>query len=232
MWISPAYRKECREWMAKGMFQELSARVETEIDDALSDENPSWIASNLGSLALCYYCRGMVAVMADNPTGWADVQAGYWAALYARLFELKAVALGWCNLSGSQLTEMVLLLGLARLFQKEGDALRLSEEIATHFSWELAIGDRMASGRKLLQSILEPETPVTRAELLQDRKECCQRREAWPTRPTEIDPFGVLDIEIMLRFPAEAAFQCSGEFKPTDEDLITHAIVAYHTWYR
>lgn len=126
---------------------------------------------------------------------------------------------------------MVMLLGLARLFQQDGDALRLSELITEHFSWDEAIGNRVRSGQRILHSILEPGAEVAYDDLIKDRKESCQKRDTWPTRPTSFDPFCVLDIEIMLRFPDKAAFHYSGGFAPTDEDHITQAIVAYHSWY-
>jgi hypothetical protein len=231
MWISPSYRDEYCSWIAQGNFETIRARGEEYLPEGLHARNPVQIAGCLGSLATCYYRRGTVGLMQGDAAKWADVQAGYWAALYRLLFNLKAVTFTLREVLPADMAEMVLMLGLARLFRQDGDALRLTELIDQHFNWDAVLGDRIKSGRKLLASILDPAASFTQAELLTDRKECCQKRDAWPTRPTEIGPFGVLDIEIMSRFPENAAFQYSGAFSPTDDDLITCAIVEYHASY-
>src|SRR5262249_811492 len=142
--------------------------------------------------------------------GWHDIQSGYTAGAYRLFFDLQAVTLpAWSagrSFAPQDKTELVLSLGLARLFSQDGDAERLSEIIANHFNLSDALGASVTAGCKILQSILEPELPFSAADLLQDRKQCCQKRDAWPRRPTEILPFGVLDIELMLRFPKEASF--------------------------
>lgn len=227
MWISPGYRKEYETWIAKGMFAELYSRESEHFFAGLAERNAIAVAGNLDCHATCFYTRGMVALIAGDERGWADVQCGYWAALYSLLFGV----VGYHGTMHGERAELVLLLGLARLFRQDGDALRLSELVDKHFSLDETIGDRIPSGRKILQSILEPETRFTYDELLEDRKECCQKRDAWPTRPTEIRPFGVLDVEMILRFPSQAAFKYAGDFVPTNDDRITQAIVAYHSWY-
>jgi hypothetical protein len=232
MWISPSYAAEYRDWLAKGLFTEIHLREAAELQSSLKNEHPAMIATSLDGFATCYYTRGVVSIMEGRTAGWSDLQCGYWAMLYSLFFEIKAITLpAWSQgrkFTPRKMIELVLTSGLARLYRQEGDLIRLRECIDIHFSWDQALGPKTDAGRKILESILDPDKEFTRQELLQDRKDCCNNRDAWPTRPTEVVPFGVLDVEIALRFPGGAAFKFSGDFKPTNDDQITQAIVTYH----
>jgi hypothetical protein len=68
-------------------------------------------------------------------------------------------------------------------------------------------------------------------ELKRDRKECCQKRDAWPKRPTDFRPFGTLDVEMAVNFPSEAEFPYpSIAYLPTEDEAVIQAITAYHEW--
>src|SRR4051794_16149648 len=64
-------------------------------------------------------------------------------------------------------------------------------------------------------------------------KPVLQQTRRMAKRPTEIVPFGVLDIEAVLRFPAQASFQYpeSLGFNPTEENAIGECVIAYGNWY-
>jgi hypothetical protein len=124
-------------------------------------------------------------------------------------------------------------MGLARLFGQDTDEASLESVLGDDFDPATILGARVTSGRTILQSVFDPQFPCTYAALLRDRGECCQKRQAWPKRPTEICPFGVLDIEAMLRFPEQASFAYPSSigFNPTEDALLLEAIIAYHCWY-
>lgn len=236
MWISPAYAAEYRDWIARGLFAEIHGYEAVQLPKARTDEHPAKMASSLQGFATCYFTRGVVSLMDGAADAWSDIQCGYWAALYSLLFEIKAVTLpAWSagrTFAPKKMTELVLTQGLACLFQQTGDVVRLRELIEEHFALETALQGALGrSGRTILKSILEPTKCFSRDELLADRKKCCRERDAWPAPPTEIVPYGVLDVEVALRFPDDAAFHFSNEFKPTDDDHVVKAMVAYHTWY-
>ena len=232
-----SYAEEYREWIRKGGFREVYGRAISDLPNALKQEHPALVALNLSSIATCYYMRGVVAVLDGKQNGWRDIQCGYWASVEMLRFEIKSVTLpawsaGRSFLASSQL-ELVLTLGLARLFRQEVDASWLSSAIATHFHPEEALGTKISHGRLLLESILKPEENFSFSDLLRDRNQCCSKRDEWPKRPTEIVPFGVLDIEAVLRFPAQASFQYpeSLGFNPTEENAIGECVIAYGNWY-
>jgi hypothetical protein len=223
--------------MARGHFQEVHQRALDGLPKALQLEHPALMAMNLGDIATCYYTRGAVALLDGDRAGWHDIQCGYSAALYDLRFELKAVTLpAWSTgrvFSGASQVELVLTLGLAKLFRQESDASWLLSAVDARFNTEDALGTKIDDGTLLLDSILGTDEGFSYADLLKDRKQCCKKRDAWPKRPTEIRPFGVLDIEAMLCFPQESSFQYSNstEFKPTEEKAVAEAVTAFENWY-
>lgn len=235
--VSPAYAGEYREWIHRGRFEQIYRQAADKMPEYFAQQHPAMVGGNLHSIATCYYTRGTVALLDDEPAGWKDIQCGYWAALYSLGFELKAVTLpAWSSgrkFGSRAIVELVLTLGLAKLFRQEGDVSWLRSAIAEHFSFEAALGDKVTAGRKLLQSILDDNAVFSFQELLKDRKECCQKRDAWFVRPTEVTPFGVIDIEAILRFPREASFSYPDAmgFQPTEDNTIVEAVTAFHTWY-
>lgn len=237
MWISPAYSREYQVWIADGQFDRIYSRELPDLTEAIELQHPALVATSLGTLATCYYRRGIVRLLQNVLDGWRDIQLGYQCAFFGLHFDLKAVSLpAWSqgrSFAPRRMTELVLTFGLARLFGQDRDVKWLSESIAKHFSLSVALGDRFPAGRKLLESILEPAAQFTVQELLQDRKDCCIKRDAWPTRPTEIDPFGVLDIETAIRFPSDSAFryEASYGFQPTEDGNIIEALRNYDRWY-
>src|SRR5262249_27848684 len=122
MWISPAYAREYKEWILGGMFGELYGRATTALAKDYQEQHPALIATDLQELATCYYRRGTVSLLEGDSAGWHDVQCGYWAALYRIGFELKAITLPARSAGRSfaprDMCELVVLLGLARLFSQ------------------------------------------------------------------------------------------------------------------
>ncbi len=235
--VSPAYVNEYRDWMAKGQFQKVYQHASDGLPKALQLEHPALMSMNLGGIAICYYTRGAVALLDGDQAGWHDIQCGYLAALYGLRFELKAVTLpAWSKgrkFYGKSQVELVLTFGLAKLFRRENDASWLQSAIDAHFNTEDALGTKIDDGTLMLDAILGADDSFSYADLLKDRKQCCKKRSTWPTRPTEIRPFGVLDIEAILCFPQEAAFHYpdSTEFSLTEEKAVANAVTAFDNWY-
>jgi hypothetical protein len=236
--ISPAYANDYREWMQNGNFDGIYQRELPKMRAALKEEGNSLIysplSSCLDSIATYYFHRGTVALLEGDNEGWGDVQCGFWAAVYHLRYDIiPIVRWGRGRFVPWDTTEAVMLLGLAKLFGQEMEASFLKSEIAEHLpSFDEALGDKVASGRKIMDSIFK-DTAYSFEELLKDRKECCQKRDAWPRRPTEITPFGVIDVEAMLKHPNEASFRypIGMEFKPTPDGAVEDAIAAYHVWF-
>jgi hypothetical protein len=179
--MSPAYVKEYREWIRKDGFRELYGRAISALPKSLKQEHPALVALDLSSIANCYYKRGAVAVLDGNQNGWQDIQCGYWASVEKLRFEIKSVTLpAWsAGRNFSSQVELVLTLGLARLFRQDVDASWLSSAIPTHFHPEKALGTKVSHGRLLLESILKPEENFSFLDLLRDRNQCCSKRDAW-----------------------------------------------------
>src|SRR5262245_26689920 len=83
VWISPAYERDYREWIEKGLFEEVLARSQASLSKALARQHPALIASGLSGLATCYYTRGAVGLLEKDASAWRDIQAGYSAHLYS-----------------------------------------------------------------------------------------------------------------------------------------------------
>ena len=87
------------------------------------------------------------------------------------------------------------------------------------------------AGAALLDSIYRIDHGISAESLRRDRTECCRKRDAWPTRPTEIEPFGILDIEMAINFPDDAQFPFPElAYSPTEDQLVSHCIATYHRW--
>lgn len=233
--MSPTYEREYREWLADGRFDELIARDRRYLSESFEEQIPALIAQNLQTYATCYYTRGAVRLLDGDRLGWHDIQCGYWAALFSLRFQIKAVTLpAWSagrTLGPREKAEIVLTSGFARLFQQQADAEWLASQIEQHVQLDELVGRKSQAGRLILDAIMGAGAPATYEALLADRKKSCQARDAWPTRPTEIVPFGVVDVEAVLCFPDKCRFPYRDmEFLPTADGDVEQAIVNYYTW--
>jgi hypothetical protein len=230
--ISRVYERQYREWIQMGGFEEQYQRVVPDMREALKKNQPPLLAVNLRFLATCYHARGVVALLEGHSAGWRDVQCGFGAGVYGLRFEIEALV--WAGSKGRGLspedtTEAVMILGLAKLFGQKAEEKWLKSAIAGHMDVSEALGPKVAAGRKILDAIVAG-TAYSLGELREDRKECCRKREAWPPRPTEIMPFGVLDVEAMVTYPEEASFRYPEAmgFEPTSDAWVEEAVAAYH----
>jgi hypothetical protein len=237
--VSPAYEKEYREWIQRGQLERVYPFGAQMLQRELLKESPFPYPAGgaLGSIATCYYRRGAVALLDQNAAGWQDIQCGYWATVYSLRFLYKAATLPAFGdrrpFGEDRKTATVMTLGLARLFGQDGDAAALEAILGPEFNIQEALGDEIDDGRMMLEAILHPTKSFSYDELLSDRNQCCKKREAWIKRPTEIDPFGVIDIEAMLRFPEQASFRYPRDsgFNPTEDELLIKVVTAYHCNY-
>ena len=237
--VSPAYEKEYRDWINRGQFETVYSFGARTLQKELLGESPLPYPAGgaLGSMATCYYRRGAVALLDQNPAGWQDVQCGYWAAVYSLRFFYKAATLPAFGdrrpFPEQRKTATVMTLGLARLFGQDGDAAALQAILGPQFDIQEALGNEIDDGRIMLEAILHPAESLSYDELLRDRNQCCKKRDAWIKRPTEIDPFGVIDIEAILQFPEQASFPYppGAVFNPTEDELLIKAVTAYHCNY-
>lgn len=233
MWISPAYERDYREWMVNGHFEGVLTWSQASLTDALAQQHPTLIASALWGFSTCYHTRGAVALLEKQASGWRDIQAGYWADVYALRFEIISVTQpAWSQASRFiKSNELVTTLAFARLFGQTADRDWLEQAVASHYKSGPHISDGQPGG-VLLSALRNPSSAYSRRELFEDRRACCRGRDAYPKRPTEVVPVGVIDLENILHYPSDAAFQYSmEEFLPTEDHLVTESIVAYHTWY-
>src|SRR5690349_6477396 len=91
--VSPAYAEEYREWIRRGQFQSVYGWAVAKLPESLKQEHPALIAGDLGSIATCYYTRGIVALLDGDQAGWHDIQCGYWAVVQKLRFEIKSITL-------------------------------------------------------------------------------------------------------------------------------------------
>ena len=132
--------------------------------------------------------------------------------------------------SPDYIVQAVMTLGLARLFSATSDQLFLRRWLDSRYD-VVAMTGKVASGRCLLDSICLEKHELTAESLRQDRKECCRKRSAWPKRPTEIEPFGVLDVEMAINFPSEAQFPYPAiEYRPTADYMVIQGVSAHKDW--
>ena len=90
---------------------------------------------------------------------------------------------------------------------------------------------KVASGGHILDSIMDDKCPCTPEQLRRDRRDCCQKGDAWPKRPTLIPPFGVVDAEMAINFPGEAEFPYPPiEYRPTEDEFVVKGMTAFHAW--
>lgn len=239
-WISPAYERSYRK--NQTWHRNLIRKNPSEVQFAVVAKNPGMAASAAKMLGGSYAMNGVVRLLDGDPNGWREIECGYRGLVYARRFYPK----WWTSseyvsqdnpsiqyaLRGEHATELVMLSGLARLFGQTSDLDWLNGAIARYFTMDGALGSKHQFGRLMLDSILHPELPIPAEQLAKDRRECCQKRDTEPFRPTTFNPFGILDIEMMLRYPEESRFDYSGQqFAPAHDINIERAVNAYHQWY-
>jgi hypothetical protein len=212
---SLAYSRDYRDWLVAGLFEENHAHAGKHLRDAVDMQRPDLVAPSLRELAVCFYTRGAVSLMDGRAEGWR-VTTGLEA-------DLKD--------SPAFVTRAVMTLGLARLFSVDFDEQLLRQWLAPRYDVAVLTG-KVSSGRYILDSIYFRDTSATAEMLRRDRRECCQKRDAWPKRPTENEPFGILDVEMALRFPDEAEFPYAlSSYTPTEDEFVIEGIATYHRWY-
>jgi hypothetical protein len=126
---SPSFTKEYREWIAEGSFTRSYERARQRILEAIESRRPDLVASELESIAGCYYTRGSVALLDGNQDGWNEIQCGYLAAIYSIRFviPLKSGLIARVKESQDNITQVVMTLGLSRLFGVQFDERMLRE---------------------------------------------------------------------------------------------------------
>lgn len=234
-WVSPAYEREYRDWIERGQFARLRER---EADDATgwqNDDNPWLLVDGLATLATCYGTRGAVRLLDGDQAGWEDIQAAYMASMYKLRFADRGLSLPAWSSGHTPVPRLLIELpawsALGGVFG-QSDESWWTHAIETYFDMDAATGDIVA-GRAILRSLLDRDANTTPEELLEDRKACCRTREGWPTRLTEICPFGVLDVEVLGRWPDRSCVSLPTplNFTPTPDPIILSAIELFHTRY-
>jgi len=229
---SRPYCREYPDWLAKGNFQRVYEWGRQSLAEAIELQRPDLVVPALDRLALCYYKRGAARLMDREELGWHDVQCGYLASVYAFRFmaPLATGLAGQLKDSPKYITSTVMTLGLARLFSVAFDEHVLRDWLDVRYD-VAALTDKVGSGRSILDSIYHRQHGITVDTLRQDRKECCRHRDAYPPRPTEFPPFGVLDVEMAISFPGEAEFPYPAiAYSPTEDDSVIQGITVYHQW--
>jgi hypothetical protein len=229
---SRAYTRDYRDWIAKGNFASVYEWGRERLECAISSQRPDIAAPALRIVADCYYIRGAVALLDKKPEGWHDVQCGYMASVYALRFAIPLLAGLEAQLkdSANYITPIVMTLGLARIFAVDFDEQLLRGWLDERYDVDELTGN-VRSGRHILDGIYHRELEVDAETLRRDRSECCQKRDAWPKRPTEFAPFGVLDVEMAINFPALAEFPyLELPYSPTEDDLVIQGMITYHQW--
>ena len=233
MWISQAYEREYRDWIASGQFDRLIGREREYLSEALDEEHPALIATSLSIIATCYHTRGAVSLLEKHNSGWRDIQAGYWADLYALRFEIIAITLpAWSQgRTFNSSAELVVALAFSRLFEQTEDEVWLEQAIDQYFDSGPHVANSQP-GSLLLSAMKNTAIHYPFDDLLRDRRACSLTRDSYPKRPTDITPVGVIDLETIIHYPAQAAFQYPREgFQPTEDNQITDSIAAYHASY-
>jgi hypothetical protein len=226
---SPAFSKQYREWLARH-FQRVYCQGSESLSQAITAQRPDLVAPALKELAICLHTRGAVSLLDGNQQGWHDIQAGYLAGLYAIRFAIPLKTGSCARTSPNDLVYAVVTLGLARLFAGDFDVHLLRDWIRPQYDVRQLTG-KVASGGHILDCIMDDKCPCTPEQLRRDRRECCQKGDAWPKRPTLIPPFGVVDVEMAINFPDEAEFPYPAiEYRPTDDEFVVEGITAFHAW--
>ncbi len=199
---SSAYSRDYRQWLDSGNFERVYGFGSEDIRNAIETKRPDLVASALRDLALCYYTRGVALLLDQSMEGWRDIQCGYMATVYSFRFAwpLASPLAASRKESPDYLVQTVLTLGLARLFAVEYDERILREWLTPRYDLPTMIG-KVQGGGPIITSLYETEHDLPADALRRDRRECCKKRDAWPKRPTEFEPFGVLDVELALNYP-------------------------------
>ncbi len=229
---SPAYSREYRDWIANGEFERVYANGSENLATAIDARRPDLVAPALRDLSACYYLRGAVVLLDGKQDGWHDIQCGYLASVYSIRFAVPLLTGVDAILKNSPayVTHAVMTMGLARIFSVEFDERLLRTWIDERYDAGALTG-KVQSGRYILDSLYYTEHRLDAETLRRDRRECCQKRDAWPKRPTEFEPFGILDVEMAINFPQQAKFPYPElPYLPTEDDLVIHGIVTYHQW--
>ncbi|HEV7280562.1 MAG TPA: hypothetical protein VGN57_10185 [Pirellulaceae bacterium] len=232
MTASAAYEREYRQWVARSSFAALHARASQNLDAAVQAKRPDLVASALDGLSVCYHYRGAVTLLEGDDFGWRDVQCGYLANVYALRLRIPLMTpMGSTRREDPNfVVRTTVLLGLARLFRIPLDERLIREWLAPRFDAEKLAGD-VPAGRLILATLFGLEGPVAADALRRDRGACIKAQDAWPKRPTETAPLGVLDVEMSLAHPAEATFSFDEiAYAPTEDDAVILAMTAYHEW--
>jgi hypothetical protein len=230
---SPAYSREYREWLAEGNFERVYGYGRKSIVDGLESKLPHLVASGLEYVSCCYYTRGAVALLEGNSQGWRDIQCGYLAKSYSIRFviPLQSGILASVKDSPDNLVETVMTLALAQLFRLSFDETFLREWLTPRYDRQ-KLTSKVNSGGLILDSVYLHSHSIAESDLKRDRKECCQKRDAYPKRPTEIRPFGTLDVEMAINYPESAEFGYPTiDYSPTEDELVIEGITAYHQWH-
>ncbi len=226
---SPAFSKQYREWFARH-FRRVYGHESESLSQAIAAQRPDLVTPALKGLGVCLHTRGAVSLLDGNPQGWYDIQCGYLAGVYAIRFAIP-LKTGLCaRTSANDLIHAIMILGLARLFGGDFDVQFLQNWIRPQYDIRKLTG-KVTSGRHILSSIMDDECLCTPEQLRQDRRECCQKGDAWPNRPTLIPPFGVVDVEMAINFPDEAEFPYpSIEYRPTEDEFVVGGMTAFYAW--
>jgi hypothetical protein len=229
---SPSYTREYREWLDGGNFERVYEDGRADLASAIESQRSDHAAAALQSIALCYYTRGAVSLLDGDLRGWNEIQCGYLATTYSirLIIPLRTEAAVSRKRSERMITEAVMTLGLARLFAVSFDEQLLRDWLVPCFD-STALTGKVASGRCILESIFHASHKHGVESLRRDRKECCQKRDAWPDRPTERRPFGILDVEMAINFPTKAEFSYPAiAYSPIEDEHVIQVITAYHQW--
>lgn len=226
---SPAFSTQYREWLVRH-FQRVYRHGSESLSQAIATRRPDLIVPALKELAICLHTRGAVSLLDGNQQGWHDIQGGYLAGLYAIRFAIPLKTGACARTSPNDLVYAVMTLGLARLFGGDFDVQLLRDWIRPQYDVRQLTG-KVTSGRHILSSIMDDECSCTSEQLRHDRRECCQKRDAWPNRPTLIQPFGIVDVEMAVNFPDEAEFPYPAiDYRPTEDEFVVEGMTAFYAW--
>lgn len=228
--VSPAYSRDYRDWIANGNFDRVYEHAREDLQFAIESQRPDLVAPALRDFSLCYYTRGAASLLAGDQNGWHDIQCGYVASFDAIRFALPLMTGLDAELKNSAkyVIHAVMTLGLSRVFSLERDEKHLRNWLDTRYDVATLTGE-VHSGRAILDSIYHFNHGIDAETLRHDRTLCCPKRDSWPTRPTEIPPFGILDIEMTINFPNDAAFPyCGVSYLPTEDDLVALGKSTFH----
>ncbi len=226
---SPAFSSHYREWLDRH-FPRVYGHGSESLSRAIATRRPDLVVPALKELAICFHTRGAVSLLDGNRQGWHDIQGGYLAGLYAIRFAIPLMTGSCARTSPNDLVYAVMTLGFARLFGGDFDVQLLRDWIKPQYDVRQLTG-KVTSGRHILDSIIDDECSSTPEQLRRDRRECCQKGDAWPNRPTLIQPFGIVDVEMAISFPDEAEFPYPAiDYRPTEDEFVVEGMAAFYAW--